>query len=407
MEPFFVARQPVFDTKEHVWGYELLFRAAQAHDRAQIRNGDAATSQVIEDGYSSIKSTIPDDKKILINYSKLMILTGAPLLLPHEHCVVEVLETVKPDKKIVAALAHLKSRGYTIALDDFVGDPGFEPFLELADIVKVDILGMSENKIEEVFSGLKKYDFKILAEKIEDIDIFNFTKNLGFDLFQGFFFAKPVIVPGRKLATSQATKLHLLKEVFSSEYDVRKVASVITTDVSLSYRLLKYINSASFGFRHEVTSINQAITLLGRNQLSRWLKVIILSDMNSSSKGGELAYMSVLRGRFLELLSQKAKKGPYPPDTMFMLGLFSLLDAMLGIPMDTLLQELPLDHSLKDALLGENNDATPWISLLSAYDRANWPEVNSYLDQFRFPPGMLTSTRTEAMSWVKELLQFS
>ena len=403
MEPFFIARQPVFNTDESIWGYELLFRAALEHDTARITNGQSATSQVIIDGYSAIKSTVSDEHKILINYPRTMILTGAPLLLPKEHCIVEILETVKPEKKILSALEHIKSRGYTLALDDFVGEPGFEPFLEIADIVKVDVLGMSQEKIEQVYGELGKYDFKILAEKVEDQGVFDFTKSLGFDLFQGFFFARPVIIPGRKLTTNQATKIHLLKELFSSEYEVSKISTIITTDVSLSYRLLKYINSASFGFRHKVKSINQAITLLGRDQLSRWLKVIIMSDLNTSPKGKELAYMSVLRGRFLELLSQKGKHGPYPSETMFMLGLFSLLDAMLGIPMNSLLEDLPLDQELKEALAGETNDATPWVSLLSAYDLANWSEVSNYIKDLNFPPGLLTTTRTEAMTWAKQL----
>lgn len=397
-DKFFVARQPVFTAEMQLWGYELLFRHGENSQEAVFVDGDQATTQIIADGYNLAVRGLRQGARVLVNFPRSVLVGGAPYLLPSEQCVVEILETVMPEPDVLSACRELTKRGYTLALDDFEGGPGLEALCEMVDIIKVDILGKTPAEVMAIVRGVTKYNAKLLAEKVENYDIFKVCRNIGFTYFQGFFFNRPEVIPGRKLSTSQINKIKLLKELSAPDVDSSRLVEIIQTDLSISYRLLKYINSAFFGLQIKVTSIPRAVSMLGCRNLRQWLQVVILSDVNTEDKAHELVRISVQRGRFLQILAEKHPT-PFDRDSMFLLGFFSLLDAILDQSMDKVLDEIPLDPGIKAALTDADDPGAVWISLLEEIDRCNWDRLRRKAEQVGLPFALVNRLSAEASIW--------
>jgi c-di-GMP phosphodiesterase len=397
-DKFFVARQPIFTAQMRVWGYELLFRHGEGIEEAVFEDGDQATTQLIADGYNLAVRGMRQGAKALVNFPRRMLVGEAPYVLPADQCVVEILETVTPEPEVVNACLELKKRGYALALDDFEGESGFEPLCELVDIIKIDVLGKTPAQVSAIVEGVKKYEATLLAEKVESHDIFKVCRSLGFMYFQGFFFNRPEIIPGRKLSTSQINKIKLLKELSSPEVNSSRLVEIIQTDLSISYRLLKYINSAFFGLQIKVTSIPRAMSMLGTRNLRQWLQVVILSDVNTEDKAHELVRISVQRARFLHLLAARHPV-PFDQDGMFLLGFFSLLDAILDQSMGLVLEEIPLDPAIKRALVDQDDQGAAWVELLDEIDRCNWPRLTSKAGELGVPITLVNRLSAEASIW--------
>jgi EAL and modified HD-GYP domain-containing signal transduction protein len=402
-DSIFIARQPIFTAKMHVWGYELLFRHGGNAREAIIVDGDQATTQVIADGFGLAVQGMRKGTKALINFPRNVLVGAAPYVLPPERCVVEILETVLPEAEVLQACQKLKSKGYLLALDDFVGDPGFEPLCELADIVKVDILHKTPAQVAAIVNGLSKYKTVLLAEKVENQQMFTVCKKLGFTFFQGYFFSRPEIIPGRKLSSSQTSKIKLLKELSNTEAELSRLVEIIQTDLSISYRLLRYINSARFGLRGKIESIQRAAAMLGHQNLRQWLQIVILSDVNTTDKAQELVRISVQRGYFLQLLAA-ARPTPFDRDGMFLLGLFSVLDAILDQRMIQILDEIPLDGAIKSALVNADDPNAVWLGLVNAIDRGNWAELDQRSAALGIPLALVDSLSAEAFVWADEVM---
>lgn len=406
-EPVFVARQPIFDRDRRVWGYELLFRHSAKAQCAQVLDSDVATSTVMIDGFAMAQEWLLAQQRVLINYPASLLLQHAPLALPAETAVVEILETVRPDEDILSACRHLKEEGYTLALDDFVGGPGYEPLLELADIVKVDILGMSNDQMEQVVRGLQRYDCTLLAEKVEDNAVFKHCRDLGFNLFQGYFFSRPEIIPGRKLSSSQLSKLQLLKELSVSDVDMPKISRIIQADVSVSYRLLRYINSPFVGLRSQVSSISQAVVLLGQKKVAVWLRVLLLADLNPSPQAAELMFLSLQRAKFLELLTGELQLAADQQNKMFLLGLFSFLDVLLSQPVGDIIPLLALEDDLAGALVGEDTHLSFWLKFVQVCERGQWPAAEAILQKLGLSTEQTAKALSEATLWARRFLSLS
>lgn len=398
-----VARHPIFTADMQVWGYELLFRHEDNIQAAVFTDGDQATSQIIADGFGLAAPGLRKGSKALINFPRNVLVGAAPYVLPPERCVVEILESVRPEPEVLQACHELKKRGYILALDDYEGGPGLEPLCELVDIIKVDILNKTPREVRAIVEKASKYKATLLAEKVETQDVFKVCKSLGFTYFQGFFFNLPEIIPGRKLSASQVTKLKLLKELGALDTNPDRLVEIIQTDLSISYRLLKYINSAFFGLQVEVTSIPRAVAMLGCQNMRQWLQVVILSDMNATDKAQELVRISVQRARFLQLLSMRHPT-PFDQDGMFLLGFFSLLDAILDQSMAVVLEEIPLDPGLKRALTEPAGADAAWIGLLDEIDRCNWSRLNAKAAEMGLPMALVSRLSAEATAWANEVL---
>lgn len=403
-EPVFVARQPIFDRKERIWGYELLFRHSGTAATAQVLDQDQATAKVIADGFVLASAGLPPEKRLLINFPKNLLLNDSFYALPPQTCVVEILETVPPEPEILESLRAAQKNGYTLALDDFVGQSGFEPFLKLADIVKVEVLNQPREHIKNITANLQKGRAKLLAEKVENKEEFEFLRDLGYHLFQGYYFSKPEIVPGRKISSSNLSKLQLLQELEKKDYEVKDLAKIISTDVSLSYRLLNYLNSPAFGLRRSIESIQQAITILGTRSTKQWLMVIILSDLNPAPRAAELGLQSIQRARFLQLAAKEGMKVPFSDERMFLLGLLSQLDALLGHYMNEIIENMPLDGETKGALLGKKNEAFFCLELVRSFEHANWRRSESLLDSLGMSRDKAALLLAKAGAWAQSIL---
>jgi len=401
----FVARQPIFDAKETVWAYELLFRSSAQAKTADVAEDDLATASVIADGFALAFSGMDKSKKAFINFPQRLLLDDTVYALPREICVVEVLETITPTLEMITALTNIKSRGYTLALDDYVGQPGYEDVIRLADIVKVDLLGMSHDRLREVSADLRRYGCRLLAEKVEDRETYELSKILGFTLFQGFFFSRPETMTGSKVPTPVLAKMRLLRALSGDDFDVRALTKIISSDPSVSYRLLNFINSAAFSLRAKIQSIQQALTLLGKQQIRQWFLAVIISDFDSTGKVQEAAYTSLQRARYLESMAKMYKNRAFPSETLFMLGLFSKLDVLLSQPMDKLMQNIALDKDVEDALLSKPSPYWSWLSLVEDIEIGNWEDVFAFLNNRDMDQEASATSYAEAITWTQTLLR--
>lgn len=406
-ESIFVARQPVFHPDETVWGYELLFRSSE-ENFATITDDTQATSSVIADGLAMAMEGMPSGSRILINFPEEMLLEESGFALPKENCIIEVLEGVKPSKATLRAVRKLKTAGYTIAVDDYFGQPQLKPFLDLADIVKIDILELDSDieRVKATLEGIPTEGTTLLAEKVEDNETFQALKGLGFSLFQGFFFSKPEIIPGKKLSSNEMSKLQLLAELSKDDFDSNKLAEVLQSDPNLSYRLFRYINSVGFGLTSKVTSLKRAIDMMGMLQAKQWLRSALLADINPAPKAGELAYMSVHRAKFLETACILTSDNTCVPDTMFIAGLFSLLDTMLGIKMDDILEKLPLEESIVEGLTTQGH-TRDLLALARSYEHGHWGDVAHRLKKLNMDSIKADMLYAQSRNWTQKTLGFS
>lgn len=403
-EPIFVARQPIFDRNQNIWGYELLFRHSGTAGVAQVTDPDVATAKVIADGFTLALTGMPPGRRTLINFPQNLILRGAAFALPKDICVVEILETVQATPEIVDACKKIKEAGYILALDDFVGQPGFEEILKIADIVKVEILGQPTPNIIKISQALKKSGTKLLAEKIEDQKAYQLTKSLGYEYFQGYFFSKPEIIPGRKISANQISKMRLLQALTREEAETKELAKIIEGDLSLSYRLLRFMNSAAFGLAKTLTSVEQAVALLGRRPLKQWIMVVSLSDLAPTPRAEELSFQSIQRGRFLETLVEAMPKPVLSKDTAFLLGLFSKLDALLNQPMDQILDDLPLEDDIKSALVGQQNPASHLLDFLETVEAGVWDATEEALTSYGVKQDQAAVLYAKSTAWTQKIL---
>ncbi|BCS88949.1 diguanylate phosphodiesterase [Pseudodesulfovibrio sediminis] len=383
-----------------------MFRSSD-DNFALINDESQATSSVIADGLAMAMTGMDLDTKILINFPEQMLIDNAGFALPRENCVVEILENVTPNKKTLRATQKLKDAGYTIAVDDYFGQSQLKPFIELADIVKVDILELATDfeKIEKTIQGLPQ-GVKLLAEKVEDQGTFEALAEMGFDLFQGFFFSRPEIIPGKKLTSNELTKLQLLGELSNVDFEPVRLSEILQSDPHLSFRLLRYINSVGFGLQQSVTSLKRAIDMLGMVQAKQWLRSTILADLNPSPKAGELAYLSVHRAKFLESVCTITRLEGCDSDILFIAGLFSLLDTMLGLSMEDILNMLPLDDRIVNGLQG-HGEISQLLQLATSYERGKWDETADQLSRLGVDSFEAELIYVRARSWTQEILGFS
>lgn len=369
----YVARQPIFKRNQKVFGYELLFRSGLENFFDGSVEGDVASSRVLTNSFLSIgMEKMTAGKKAFINFTEGMLLKEIPDLFPKATTVIEVLEDVRPTPELVAACQRMVNKGYVLALDDFVYKDEFIPLLEIAKIVKFDIRAMTREQLRRDVLRVKPYEVKLLAEKVETERDYQETLGMGFELFQGYFFCKPKIIQGRDIPGSKIQYLQILQELQTEEYDFAKIAELISHDVGLTYKLLKYINSAAMATRMKIESLQGAVALMGENNLRKWLNLTMLSYL-ADDKPEELLRLSVQRAVFCEnvgtLLGQQGDFG----QKCFMAGMLSLLDVLLDKPMTELVPELNLNPELQQCLLEKPQDPLSYTLLLSkAYERGAW-----------------------------------
>ena len=342
----FVGRQAIFDREMEVFGYELLYRDGMGDD-AQFADGDEATAQVMVNTFLEFGiDHIVGNGQAFVNFTGNFFLNHTYEVLPPDAVVLEVLESIEPTPAMLQALGHAREKGYKIALDDFVMKDSHRALVELADFVKVDILACSPDDIQGQLQQLQSYPVRILAEKIEDQEMFERCLKLGCEFFQGYFFCKPQIMEGKSLSSNRMAIILLLAKLQDPQIDLRELDELVKSDLALSRQLLQYVNSASVGLPRTVDSISQAVCLVGTERMRHWASLLVLANMGW--KPSELMRVALIRAHMCELVSE-AQGGS--AEQGFTVGLFSVLDAYFDCPMDQLLKDLPLAPEIQAALL--------------------------------------------------------
>lgn len=397
----FIARQPIFDKHGKVYAYELLFRSG-LHNYFDAADHDQAAASVIAN--SSLLfglNEMSGGALVFINCTHKVLVEDFMTVLPKEQAVVEVLETVTPDAEIIAACQRLKRQGYILALDDFVYHDNYEPLLDLADIIKVDFLESDVEEQARLAKVMIPRGIKMLAEKVETHEVYEEAKKMGYQLFQGYFFSKPVIISRKDIPTNKIQFLRILKDIYAEDIDFQKLAKTIQSEVSLSYKLLKLINSAAFALRHKVTNILQALSLLGIREIRNWVSLLSVSAM-ADDKPAELVVSSLVRAKFCEQLSGSCGLSSRDTD-LFLLGLFSLLDVIMSRPLSEILQEITIEDDIRDALIGEEGTMRTILDLIIAIEKADWDQVSSLSAQLNIDEQPLNEAYMDAIQWAHKI----
>ncbi|WP_371372562.1 EAL and HDOD domain-containing protein [Sporomusa aerivorans] len=398
-----VARQPIFDAHLKVFGYELLFRN-KIHNIYRETDGEQATHDVIVNSFLLIGiETLTNGKKAFINFTANSLKEQLPAILPPKLVAVEILEDIVPTEEIVRACRKLKKEGYLLVLDDFVFSPEYIPLVELADIIKVDFRATSSEEKRQLIQRLQGYSVKFLAEKVETQEEFKEALQMGYSYFQGYFFSKPVVMSGRNLSGYQANYFHILREISRPELEFGQIEDIIRKDVSLSYKLLKFINSPLFGFANKISSLRQALTLLGQKELKKWVSLLALKGV-SSNKPGELTLQSLIRARFAENLA--ANKMPKSRmSNAFLMGMFSYIDVLLDRPLSEILDEIPLDDEVKNTLLGKDpSEFSMLYKVIQTYEKGDWETYSSFAKQMGVNDHDVLKSYRESLLWAHDVI---
>jgi len=362
----YVARQPIVDRDEKVFGYELLFR--DGLENAFHGDTDEASRATLDRSLLMGLDVLCDGRRAFVNCTRDTLIKGLVTLLPSTTTVVEVLETVPADPDVVAACQSLKEAGYALALDDYVADDPREALAEMADIIKVEMQLTTEEQRAVMIKRFAPWHCRMLAEKIETHAEFMRARDQGFVYFQGYFFRRPEMMNTHDMPANRMNYLRMLQEVSRPELNVRALEKLVKAEASVCYRLLRYLNSAIFAFQSEIHSVCHALSILGERDVRRWVRLVAAVGAGQE-RTSDLVLSALVRGRFGELLAPQV---PHGESDLFLLGLLSLIDAMLEMPMAEVLERIPLDHATKAVLLGQPSVLRPVFQLMLAHESGEW-----------------------------------
>ena len=368
----FVARQPIFDRRSAVVGYELLFRSG-VQNYFQPVDGTYATSRVIDDSLHVFGlDELIAGTRAYVNVGRKVLAQGLVHLLPPERTTVEILEDVPPEPDVIDACRALKARGYELALDDFVFKEGYEPLIAIADVIKVDLRQTVGGERKAVLERHRRPGLRFLAEKVETAAEHVEAAELGYTLFQGYFFCRPEMIQAKEVPPSKMSRLRLAQVVMEPTFDFDRVEPLVRADAALSIKLLRYLNSAGMGVRCKVTSIRQAMLLLGERPLRRWIALVAVASL-SEDRTPQLMVTALVRAAFCEHVGLRSKPVAQEGEP-FLLGLLSLVDAMIGRPMDEVLSTLAVADRVRAGLLGAG-ELAGMLRMATAYEAGDWPAV--------------------------------
>src|SRR5882724_1640077 len=393
----FVARQPILGQDEKVFGYEILFRDG-VEDYFRCDDPEAASRSTLDTSLLMGLDVLSDGRRAFINCTRDMMLKDYMTLLPSSQAVVEVLESVEPDDLVIAACQRLKEAGYMIALDDFVENDKREPLTDFADILKIDV---RKTTPEQRIAMVKRYSprRRMLAEKVETREEFLAAKKAGFVYFQGYFFRRPETMKAHEISGNRLNYVRMLQVVSKPDLEPREIENAIKGEASLCYRLLRYMNSAAFGFSNEIHSVRHALSILGEREVRRWVRLVVTLSAGQN-RSSELVLSALVRARFCELLSPKIKHGE---SDLFLLGLLSLMDSILELPMTAVLEKVPLDQETKAVLLGEESYLRPLYQLMLAQESGDWQNTAVLAKSLKLTESEVAEFHWNAMQWAQQM----
>lgn len=403
----FVARQAIFDKQLNTVGYELLFRDSMDNRFPDI-SAEQATTQLIEEQFLSAPvGRKNDNSTVYVNFPYQLLVEGLAETLPKDRVVIEILEDANPDGKLLETVKRLHNGGFRIALDDFVPGSEWDSFMPYVNVIKFDIRNCSRDEISQFIRSNRDLlrHTVLLAEKVETYDEFENYKKMGFNLFQGYFFSKPVVTKRNKLVQNRAFALKLMQEVNVESPNLNKIEDLLKRDVSLSFKIMRYAQNILYntrgisGFRNQ--SLRDVVVYLGISEMRRFVLVACLTSFEEVSNT-EIYYLSLIRAKFCELLAARTSENNAINDA-FMVGLFSLLDVILGLPLDELLEQITVSPEVAKALQSNSGELYLYLRLARLYEQRIWKEANEVAAQLGLPNALVSELMNQATKWADEL----
>lgn len=393
-----VARQPIFDEHMKVYAYELLYRSDKGvNDK---RDGSTKTGEVVFNTLVTLGlDTMLGGRKAFINFTKETIYERLPHMFSTEVLVVEILEDVVPDDLFLEQCQMLKDNGYVLALDDFDTTYQYQSIIDLVDIIKVDFMINTPTQRKEIVDKYKAFDVKLLAEKVETREEFEEAVEMGYDYFQGFFFSKPVLVSGNDFKVFNNTYLMLLAELNQEEPNYFKLEDIVKKDFSITFKLLKLVNSAAYYSSNRITTIRHALTILGFRELKKWFSLLMIRDADTTQPV-ELIRMSLIRAKMLESLLKQTALKKYASEG-FLVGMLSLADVILDRRMDEVIGDIPLDVEIEEALFRRKSIFTEFLEVIEWYEQGQWDKIHEWLPEHQLTFADVSNDYLEALEWVK------
>jgi EAL and modified HD-GYP domain-containing signal transduction protein len=403
-DEFFLARQPILGRDQQLLAFELLFRNAEESE-AGVTDNATATAAVISHASQLGMEHVVGERLAFVNVDEVVLMSDFIRFLPNDKVILEILETVKATPEVIARVEELKSLGFKFALDDVVGDSeDVRKLSSLVDVIKVDLKGVEPGELPELTRKLRRPNQKLLAEKVETLEEFKACLELGFEYFQGYYFARPVILSGKKIAPSELVLLHLL-DLINSEADNREIESSVKRDALISVNLLRLVNTPAAGVGRKIESLSQAMMVLGRRQLQRWLQILLYSKPGSAvDVNSPLLQMATTRGKMMELLAMEVRGGRSAADTGFTVGILSLMDALFSMSMADVLGTVAVPDEVREALLerkGDYGQMLQVIELLECADQGH--TLKGCLRKLGVSVKRMREIELEAFDWVNEL----
>jgi len=398
---FYAARQPILDRDKSLFAYELLFRQSLENVFPGI-NENQATAKLIEGLQFNLGlETLTEGTLAFINFTHDSLLDGFPLLLPKEQIVVEILETAKPGKKLLQACIELKEKGYMLALDDYEHQPAWRHFFPYIDIIKIDYKLSSTEQIQQIVNEAKAFPhIKLLAEKIENYAEFNQALDIGCEYFQGYFFSKPEVIKSIAFKPSQLSVINLMAEVYKAEPSIPKITGIFEGDVELAFKMLRYAQSPVFKRTGNIETIKQAIVMFGLTELKRFISLLFTAQF-SQGKPQELTVMALARARFCEnMVSMNSSSSE--PSSAFLIGLLSLIDAMVDADIVDLMEKLPISEEMKHVLISKQGELANYLKLCELFELAQWQDADAFCEHKSYDVELSLEHFQHAMIWATE-----
>lgn len=378
----YMARQPIFDPENHVYGYELLYRSNGKQNEYNGIDGDVSTADVITNAFFGLNiKDIIGGNKAFINFTSNLLKHGVPKMISPDLVVVEVLENQMMDEQLLGACQELKERGYTLALDDFEYDHSYSELFELGDIVKIDFR-TTKKSIEETAYICRYCNKLLLAEKIETQEEFEYAKRLGCSFMQGYYFAKPTIMSKSSLTPLPVNLMRVMQLVSQPEPEFSDIVDVISCDTAMCQRLLRLINSVYFGVRNRVSSISQALVILGLDYLREWIYLMGMQKITLNDNV-EVMRLSCLLAKFCKRLALMIPQAASNADAFYLMGLLSMVTYSGERALAQTLEEFPLTQEIKDGLMGKGGVYSDVFDLAYCYEKGEWETVDKYVERYQ------------------------
>jgi EAL and modified HD-GYP domain-containing signal transduction protein len=393
--PMYIGRRPIFDRSMNVWGYFLRFWVTGIGPATDA----AAELRLLTDGITLALNGCEASRRLVVPISPALLLEEFEQGLARGRIVFEPTGPIPADPTAIRACMRLRRNGFGLMFSDALREPRHAVLRQLTEVVRIDL----PRPVPELAAPMGGFEGHRLVSRVEDREILHYVWKLGFgnfSLFQGSFFSKPEIIAGRRVGAGQMARLRLMGELSENGFSPARLASVLESDAALTLRLLTYANSADRGLRSKVRSVQHAIAVLGETQTRTWLRLVLMTDLASTPFTDELLLLSAQRARFLERMAARAST-PLPAESMHLVGLFSLLDAMLSLPLGDVLANLPVDDGIKAILSHPSN---PWLALLAAQERGQWDELDLAVARLGLDPRTVALSYTEAMEWAMAVL---